>query len=203
MSVTSTHIEKWKTYSEIIIVWFTIMTTLFGGGYALFQYTENSKAERAKETLKFIERFDKDKFSNSCHMIDPVFDSIEKATREKYSENAKGMSLLDEDKEFLEYLKETINANELLPHLNNIFDFYDQLEACSIASLCDTKLATRFFGKYAFYIVGIIYPYIEMLRKESGDRLYGAGIEYFFNEYKKQLNENKGDQPKNRFLTPS
>jgi len=177
VQITSSQIKKWKIWSDLIVVWLTMIGTLAGGGYALIQYLDNSNAERAKETLKFVERFDKDRLYDSRQKIDIALMQMEEGLRKKIKEG---------EPEYLTYLEAGINEKLISHHLNQLFDFYDQLHACSLANLCDTDISIRFFGKYAYDLVGTIFPYIEKQKTQSGDAQYGSGIKFYFSKYKEQ-----------------
>lgn len=174
--MTSTQIKKLKAFSDLILAWLSIVGTLLGGGYVLVQYVANSNAERAKETLKFVERFEKDKLYESKQKIDIALEKMEENLKIKFSEG---------ESEYSDYLKNAIKETSITSELNQVFDFYDQLQVCNLASLCDTEISLRFFGKYAYDLLGTIYPYIQQQRSQSGDIQYGSGILSFFNEYKK------------------
>lgn len=175
VQITSSQIKKWKTWSDLLVVWLTVVGTLFGGGYALVQYLDNSNAERAKETLKFVERFDNVRLYESRQKIDIALEQMEDELRRKLKEG---------EPVYLTYLEAGIKDKLLSYHFNQIFDFYDQLHACSLASLCDTDISLRFFGKYAYDLVGTIYPYMEHQKAQSGDAQYGSGIKFYFFKYK-------------------
>ncbi len=177
VQITSSQIKKWKMWSDLFVVWLTMLGTLAGGGYALVQYLDNSNAERAKETLKFVERFDKDRLYESRQRIDMALEQMEDELRKKLKEG---------ESEYQAHLKAGIKDKLLFYHLNQIFDFYDQLHACSVANLCDADISLRFFGKYAYDLVGTIYPYIEQQKTQSGDAQYGSGIKFYFSKYKEQ-----------------
>lgn len=175
VQVTSTQIKRWKVWSDLFVVWFTIIGTLAGGGYALVQYVDNSNADRAKETLKFVERFDNDRLYNSRQKVEIGLEQMEEDLRK---------SLKAGEAEYENHLAAGINEKSISHSLNQIFDFYDQLHACSLANLCDTEISLRFFGKYAYDLVGTIHPYIEQQKTRSGDIQYGSGIQFYFNRYK-------------------
>ena len=177
VQITSVQIKKWKTWSDLIVTWITLIGTLTGAVYALFQYIDNTRADRAKETLKFVERFESDRMYASRQRVDAALQKLEGELINNYK---KGEAV------YSDCLNAGIKDSAISHDLDQIFDFYDQLQACSLSSLCDKDISLRFFGKYAFDLVGTIYPYMEQQQKQFGDAQYGSGIKFYFNKFKDQ-----------------
>lgn len=173
--------NKRKSWPSLFLERFTIMATLAAGLFALYQYSANSNADRAKETLNFVERFDRDKILDARQKIDFTF----------YKINEEILKKVEDKQAYSKYINKVIKNKSLSSNLNYIFDFYDQLQACSLSNLCDADIAVRFFGKYAFDIVGTVYPYIETQRDKTGDKQFGIGIQYFSDEYAEYKKINK------------
>jgi hypothetical protein len=172
--------EQWKTKIEVFSMLLAMITTLSGGSYAVIQYIDNSNAERVKETLVFVDKFDKDDFLKSRSKIGSSFKNIETELYEKVS---------DKDR-YLNFLTDKIENYYIENNLERVFDFYDELYICTLNDLCDQKVALEFFGKYAYDIVGVTLPYIEKNKEESHDRSYASGIKFFFQAYKKKSKSN-------------
>ena len=60
--------------------------------------------------------------------------------------------------------------------MNKILEFFDELNICAEAKLCDEKTAIRFFGKYAWDFSGLMKPYVFHLREAYHDPMIGIGI---------------------------
>ena len=151
----------------------SIIGALTGGAYAITQYIDNSNAERVKETLKFIERFNtKENFQAKQNIDLMIFEKISEIDK-KQGEG---------DLSYKKYIDE-IMTPQILTDFNNIFDFYDQLYVCSLSDLCNNEISIKLFGKYAYDITGTFYPLIDKNIK-NGDEHFGEGILYFFNQYK-------------------
>ena len=52
------NIDQFDKYSRILVGWISIIASLTGGFIALNTYLQSAESERAKETLKYRERFD-------------------------------------------------------------------------------------------------------------------------------------------------
>lgn len=163
------NIDNLKKWSELLIAWLTILGTFIGAGYALFQYNSNINAERVKETLVFVDKFDNEQNTKSKQYIEQLFEKIDKKV---YLLNKDGYG------NYNKFLSKTIN-NTYKHHLNNILDFYDGLYICATSKLCSNEVAVTFFGKYAYDIVGTLYPYIEEQQIKYRDIKYGEGVIYF------------------------
>jgi hypothetical protein len=177
----TTTIEQLKVKIELFSKLLTLLATLTGGGFALFQYIDNANAERVKETLFFVEKFDKDNFLKSRSKINSFFKNIESELYEKVSNET----------EYSNFITEQIKDNSFIEDdLELVFDFYDELYVCVSNVLCDQKVALEYFGKYAYDIIGVGSPYVKNIKEKSHDRFYGSGIMFFFKEYKEKLKSN-------------
>jgi hypothetical protein len=59
----------------------------------------------------------------------------------------------------------------------SIVDFYETLQLCIDADMCDKKLAASYFGEYSTQFYCLYKPYIQKLRKQQNMPSYGRRLE--------------------------
>ncbi|NBY23205.1 MAG: hypothetical protein EBQ73_10370 [Gammaproteobacteria bacterium] len=92
-------------------------------------------------------------------------------------------------------MKRIVEEQKLEIPMTVILEFFDELNICTEANLCDEKTAVRFFGKYAWDFSGLMKPYIVQLRSEYHDPMIGMGILRIGHAFwKLQRRESSGSQ---------
>lgn len=166
---TASWLERNKSGLELLAVWMESIGVLVAAIFAIQQYTDNSAAEQVNKTLSYIDRFHADDVGDAREKFEKVFD-------ERKDEIFKVSSGSDADTQFPQYLDRVVAEQELEIPLHKILEFFDELNICAEAKLCDEKTAIRFFGKYAWDFSGLMKPYIFHLREEYHDPMIGIGI---------------------------
>lgn len=181
-SISAQQLKTCKTWLDLITSILTIFGSLAAGTYALIQYNDSSNAERAKETLKFIERFGKDELHSSKLNLNKSVDEILPELREKLKKG---------EKEYADFLLENIKQRKLDYDIGEISDFYDQIYVCSESSLCDADISLKFFGKYAYNLVSVLHPYI-LNEQNTKDSQFGSALLFFSKKHKERAIKDKG-----------
>lgn len=162
-------LERNKSALELLAVWTESVGVLVAAVFAIQQYADNSAAEQVNKTLSYIDRFHADDVSDAREKFEKIFD-------DRKEEIFKISSGTDAELQFPQYIQRVMDEQELEIPLNKILEFFDELNICAEARLCDEKTAIRFFGKYAWDFSGLMKPYIFHLRDEYHDPLIGIGI---------------------------
>ena len=162
-------LERNKSVLELIAVWTESIGVLVAAIFAIQQYADNSAAEQVNKTLSYIDRFHADDVGDAREKFEKVFD-------DRKEEIFKMSSAADAETQFPQFLQRVVDDQELEIPLNKILEFFDELNICAEAKLCDEKTALRFFGKYAWDFSGLMKPYIFHLREEYHDPMIGIGI---------------------------
>lgn len=182
-TTTTKHTNWWERNRqnlEVLGVWTEALGVLIAAVAAIQQYKANSSAEQVNKTLKYLDRFQEDRVFNARQTLDEVWN----AKRDEV------FSLLESkagDMAYAKYLAAIIEKEKLATPIATVMDFYDELEACTSADLCDRDTAVRFFGKYAWDFHGLLHPYIEDQRGELHDAFIGVGIDHFARSYRDVL----------------
>lgn len=162
--------EKLKLVSDIAGTWVAIIGALASGIVGLWQYHNNSLADRAKTTLQYVERFNQPGLVASRRQLSNFGDH---RAEEVFAKLEAGEAQLSE------YIIRIVKTDDLAEHIDSIADLFDDLHACTCGKACDFAMAKRFFGKPAQEIYGLFYPYIANQRTRLKDKTYGAALEAF------------------------
>lgn len=166
--------EKIKLISDVIATWVAILGAFAGGIFALIQYTDQISSARVQETLKYVERFNKEPIQNATARLEEFWN--ERAG--KILNPAGGEQALSE------YINSEIGNNKLEKDTALLLSFFDSLQTCSCAKLCDEGTALQFFGKQAYDFHGLYHPYLVSQRDNLRDTSFGAGVESLAHSYK-------------------
>ena len=168
-SLSNGWLDRNKSALELFAVWTESIGVLVAALFAIQQYADNSAAEQVNKTLSYIDRFHSDVVSGAREKFERVFD-------ERRDEIFRISASPESDTEFPLYLKRIVAERKLEIPLTTLLEFFDELNICADAHLCDEKTAIRFFGKYAWDFSGLMKPYIVQLRGEYHDPMIGVGI---------------------------
>lgn len=166
-------IDQFDKYSRILVGWISIIASLTGGVIALNTYLQSADAERAKETLKYRERFDLPRY------VVPI-KKIEESLKTRESELTRAIEKGDEAA--TRYVTSLLREEKI--DIDSVIDIYEEIYLCIEAKLCDREIAVRFFGKRAYEMYGPLGYYIKDVREDAGDNRYGRGLQYFFKEWR-------------------
>lgn len=170
--------ERNRQYIEVGGVWLESMGVVVAALVAINQYQANSRAERVRQTLSYLDRFQEDRLYDARR-------TLEDAWNAKSDQVFALMAAPGGEARLTAFIAETIAAEKLDPQITTVVDFYDELQACTEASLCDHDTAVRFFGKYANDLDGLLTPYFQQQRNDLHDPLIASGIDYFSVEYRR------------------
>lgn len=169
--------ERHQHSLEVLRAWTEAIGALIVALMAIQQYKENSSAEQVNKTLKYLDRFREDRVFSARRALEDAWtakrDEVFALTESQAGESA-----------LARYVTDTIEKEKLEPAIATVMDFYDELEACTSADLCDRATAVRFFGKYAWDFHGLMHPYIEAQRAALHDGFIGVGIDQFSRAYR-------------------
>jgi hypothetical protein len=157
-----------KTTIEIVAIWVTVLGAFVGAGWALMQNADKMHGERVKETLGYVDRFNKAPFDAIRQRFDQFWDP---RAEEVFAKTRAG------EKELYDYLNTTLRANDFQKDITTMAGIFENLRACACADLCDAKTVQHFFAKEAFDFYGMVAPYIFEQRKRLKDPSFGAGLE--------------------------
>lgn len=172
---TNTTMEKLKLWSDVISTWVTIIGAFAGGTFALVQYLDQASSARVQETLRYVERFNKEPLQKVTMHLEEFWN----ARAEKVLKPVGGEQAL------ATYINSEIGNNKLENDTSLLFSFFDSLQACTCAKLCDEDTMHQFFGKHAYNFHLLYYPYIAEQRKNLRDASFGVGVEALARSYKK------------------
>lgn len=164
--------DRNRPFFEIGATWLEALVALIAAIIAINQYLANSRAEQVNMTLKYLDRYQTERVYNARKTLEDSWSARSKEVFEI-------MKAPDGESRLATYLEETIAQLQLDPQIATIMEFYDELQACTTAGLCDRDTAVRFFGKFAWDFRGLLAPHIQHQRSEYHDDLIGSGIDYF------------------------
>lgn len=168
--------EKIKLLSDVIATWVTIIGAFAGGIFALIQYTDQVSSARVQETLKYVERFNKEPLQNASARLEAFWNQ----RAEKVLNPVEGEQALST------YINSEIRNNKLEKDTALLLSFFDSLRTCTCAKLCDEGTTRQFFGKQAYDFHGLYHPYIVSQRNNLRDTSFGAGVESLAHSYKNE-----------------
>jgi len=166
--------EKIKLISDVIATWITILGAFAGGIFALIQYTDQVSSGRVQETLKYVERFNKEPIQNAAARLELFWSK----RAENVLNPTGGVQTLSS------YINSEISKNGLENDIAPLLSFFDSLQTCTCAKLCDVGTTLQFFGKQAYDIHGMYHPYIVSQRASLRDNSVGTGVEALARSYK-------------------
>jgi hypothetical protein len=159
-------------FMQIVAKWLKVFVALIAAMIAVNQYMANSQAKRVSMTLKYLDRYQTERIYNARRVLVDSWGARKKEVFEI-------MKAPDGEARLASYLEASIAQLQLAPQIATILDFFDELQACTSAGLCDRDTAVRFFGKFAWDFRGLLIPYIQSQRSALQDDQIGSGIDYF------------------------
>ena len=166
-------LDQFDKVSRVIVGWISILASLIGGYIALHTYLQSAHSERAKETLKYRERFDLPRYVVPIKKFE---ESLKKHETELTHAIEQG------DQPATRYVTGMIQNEKI--DIDSVVDIYEEIYLCIESRLCEKEIAIRFFGKRAYEMYGPLGYYIKAVRADAGDQRYGRGLQYFFKAWK-------------------
>ncbi len=171
-------LDHFDKVSRLIVGWISILASLIGGYIALHTYLQSANSERAKETLKYRERFDLPRY------VVPIKKFEESL---KVHEDDLTRAIGNGDEAATRYVTSLIQREQI--DIDSVVDIYEEIYLCIESKLCDKDIAVRFFGKRAYEMYGPMGYYIKAVRLDAGDQRYGRGLQYFFKAWKESARQ--------------
>lgn len=157
-----------KLWSDIIATWVTIFGVFSGGIFAVLQYVDRASAERVRETLQYVEKYNEGSILQARTRLENFWNP---RAEEVFAKQRQGERVL------YVYLDAEIRRNRLEGDVSLLNAFFDNLRTCTCANLCDLATVERFFGKDASDLNGLLFPYAAEQRKRLNDASIGASLE--------------------------
>ncbi len=161
-------LERLKLWSDIIATWVTIIGVFSGGIFAVLQYADRASAERVRETLQYVEKYNEGPLLQARTRLENFWNP---RAEEIFAKQRQGEGML------YAYLDTGIRRNRLEGDASLLNAFFDNLRTCTCAKLCDLATVERFFGKEAADLNGLLFPYAAEQRKRLNDASIGASLE--------------------------
>lgn len=167
-----TQLQRWKAFSDVLATWVGIIAVISGGIFAAYEYLENEKASRVRETLAFVERFSRSPIYEVRRRLDeawyPNLAKLETALKTRTS-----------DEQYTQFILDFIERKKLDADVREMIEFFRALAICTKNQICDERTAKSFFGDHAMSFYHLHYRYITYLRNKTGDISYGSEIQQF------------------------
>ena len=173
--IAASQYNNLKRRLELVAAFISILAIIISGLYTL----STSNNNRAKDTILFLDRLEKDRLYESKQRLEKTFEQIV-----DYGKN-------HNETDIKNYIINLINEQVIKNDLDQVFEFFDQLRSCSLASLCDDQVGTDMIGKYAYDVVSNVNPYITYKKIINNDDQYAYGIQYYSNLYSKSKKNNQ------------
>jgi hypothetical protein len=163
-------LDKAKAFTDIATAWIGVAALVLGGSFAIIQYFDKKDDDRVKETLEFLDRYNKKPFWDARESLANAW--------EKHADEEKVHLAKSTAAEYNKFLLDVIRGERLEGSIQIVIDFYAALDACVKKGICDEQSATGFFKDEAQAHYQHSYPYIESQRKDS-DQSFGGGLQRF------------------------
>ena len=165
-------LERAKLVTDIATPWIGTVALIGAGIFSMFQYLENEKGNRVKETLTFLDRYNKTPFLDARRNISIMWEK-----------NAEKRDVLLKAKPFPEsefdaLVIKIIGDEKLQLDMSLTIEFFESLEVCVKKNICDADTAIQFFQPEAIAFYRLYLAHIESLRTQHTPR-YGIGLEKF------------------------
>jgi hypothetical protein len=157
-----------KPYSDMIATWVTILGAFVGAFVALSEYHDKVHHEAVSATLGYEQRYSTSPILDARNRLDafwlPKASDVTAATQ-------------GGDAPLIKYVLQALNNSpSAMADTSMVVTFFEGLATCVCARLCDSQSAVQLFGKDAFDLYGLNYPYIQAQRQLLQDRGYGEGL---------------------------
>jgi len=179
-SPNSSRLEKYKTLSDFINGWLTIVAIFAAGLFSLNEYLEHKTGEQVQRSLNYVERYNGDKLLDMRNTLSTKLDEENKSLVETLSNPELSQNELQAayDKLILEIIKK----HKLAIQIKTLLGFHEELVLCVESQLCDEQVARDFFTTDAKALFRGFYPYICDQRRKWKNEKIGLRVEIFFNK---------------------
>ncbi|WP_422012696.1 hypothetical protein [Roseateles sp.] len=167
------NLEKLKAITDIATAWIGVVAITAGGGFAVYQYLEKQKEDRVKETLLFLDRYNKTPTLEARLALDvgwePYLDAQIKLLK------APDFSVAA----YRGFMLAAIKEAKLAGSIDVMLDFYEALQICVEKKLCDGDVAVSFFVVDACATYSQNFSKIELERQRRNEPAYGLKLQQF------------------------
>lgn len=169
--------ENIKLWSDVIGTWVAILGAFAGGIFAVIQYTDKLSSERVQESLKYVERFNENPLLQATIRLENFWNPKAEIVFQKQAAGEQVLSV---------YLDAEIRQNGLENEVSQLASFFENLRTCTCGKVCDGATTRQFFGKQAFDLHGVLFPYLKEQRRRLNDPSFGVGMELLAKNFKKK-----------------
>jgi hypothetical protein len=172
-------LSEWKTVSDIVASWVTIIGLACGGIYTLVEYQNHQKEARVERTFGFVARFGGPELSEFRSRLGSVWESENPSLVSILSNPTKSQEEVNLD--YHRFVNQLIKQHQLQTVVLRTVDFLEEVATCVKLRLCEDSAAREFFGRHGQYFFRQYYPILCELRKNWKDESIGAKLERFYN----------------------
>jgi hypothetical protein len=164
---------EWKTVVDISATVLGVVGLAIGGAFTVFQYLDKVDADRVKETLTFVERFQKP----------PINEKWERITSAWLKNEQQMYEILDNPNltgdQWTDFVLNVVKRENIESDVVGGIDFFRSLQVCVHKKICDSETAKAFFGSEVRPFFRLHYPLIAAKRKARNDPSFAKELEDF------------------------
>ncbi len=152
------HKDSWATVGSIV----QIFAILLGGAFATYKYLEAEKATRTKETLAYVDRYHKSPMHDVRMKLEGVWVRQEEKLVAKLEAG---------EQEYEQFVLKVVRDAKLEADIFALASFFESVQACAHANICDEVTAKSFFCSDAVSFFHLHYRFIareRLKRKDPG-----------------------------------
>lgn len=149
-----------------------ILAILVGGIFAAYKYIQEAKADRTKETLAYIDRYQKSPMHDVRMKLEDVW---------IHHEEQLVTNLRNGEKDYEQFVLKVIDDEKLEKDVFALIDFFQSVQTCISTKLCDEVTARSFFCADAISFFHLHYRFIARERSKRNDPTLAESLEKFSN----------------------
>lgn len=166
-------LERTKILTEIVTAWISMLALITAGIFAGYQYLENEKGARVKETLSFVSRFN----------TTPVLDARRKIASTWEGAMPQLKIILSKkspvDGEYSQFTNKTIQDAKIAQDISIVIEYFEALEVCIRAKICDGDTAVKFLQPEALRFFRLHLDHVSSVRVDLNDARFAQELEAF------------------------
>jgi hypothetical protein len=166
-------LERHKVLIDIVMEWVKLLALLVGGIFAGIQYMDRQNGERVKETLAYLNRFNTGEVLDARRRIASVWD-------DKLPQQT---DLLEKkpfvDADYRQFMIATVKETGIAQDVALIIEYFESLEVCIRAKICDGDAAAQFLKPEALNFFRQHATHIKFIRDARRDPRFAHVLEVF------------------------
>ena len=166
-------LERSKTITDIATAWIGVIALVAGGGFAVYQYLQKENGDRVKETLNFLDRYNKSPFSEARRTVAGVWE------RHSDKQNVLLSKSPFSAQEYNDFALDVIQHEKIGPDILLLIEFFESLEICVRKEICDSQVAMLFFQPEARALYNQHFAKISFERTKRTDPRLAHELEAF------------------------